>query len=161
MRPSRENSKRVLLVSTAALAAAAAVRCPVTDWISMAGTTDIPYFTFNFFDVPFWEDPSEWLAHSSLMHVGEIETPTLLMTGELDLRTPMSQTEELYAALQMRGVPTVLLRFHEQYHGTGSAPSNFLRTQAYVLEWFDKEGRIEGLTVPAGGDGNASGPPEK
>ena len=54
------------------------------------------------------------------MYVGNVTTPTMLMTGELDLRTPMPQTEEYYSALKMRGVPTVLLRFNGEYHGTGS-----------------------------------------
>src|SRR5439155_1021213 len=76
--------------------AAAAVRCPVTDWIGMAGQTDIPLFTFSFFRQPFWDKPDEWLAHSSLMYVGRVTTPTLLMTGELDLRTPMPQTEAYF-----------------------------------------------------------------
>ena len=48
--------------------AAAAVRCPVIDWMSMAGHTDVPLFTYSFFKKPFWEDPSDWLAHSSLMY---------------------------------------------------------------------------------------------
>ena len=47
--------------------AAAAVRCPVIDWISMAGHTDIPLFTYSFFKKPFWEDPQAWLRESSLM----------------------------------------------------------------------------------------------
>lgn len=128
--------------------AAAAVRCPVTNWISMAGTSDVPLWTHNWFEEPFWEDPSEWLEHSSLMHVGEVETPTLLMTGELDARTPISQSEEFYQALKKRGVSTVLLRFRKEHHGTGSRPSNFLRTQSYMIEWFENEGRIEGVTVP-------------
>jgi len=85
--------------------AAAAVRCPVIDWLSFAGHTDIPLFTYSFFKKPFWEDPSDWLAHSSLMSVGKVTTPTLLMTGVLDRRTPMPQTEEYYSALKMRGVP--------------------------------------------------------
>src|SRR3989442_14244294 len=68
--------------------AAAAVRCPVIDWLSMAGHTDIPLFTYQFFDKPFWEGPKPWLDHSSLMYVGKVKTPTLLMTGELDMRTP-------------------------------------------------------------------------
>ena len=46
---------------------AAAVRCPVIDWISMTGDTDIPLFTYSFFDKPFWEDPKPWLDHSSPM----------------------------------------------------------------------------------------------
>jgi len=118
--------------------AAAAVRCPVIDWISMAGQTDIPFFTFSFFHQPFWDKPDEWLAHSSLMYAGHVTTPTLLMTGELDRRTPIPQTEEYFAALKMRHVPTVMVRFNGEYHGTGSKPSNFMRTQLYMMSWFQK-----------------------
>jgi len=118
--------------------AAAAVRCPVIDWISMAGHTDVPLFTYSFFKKPFWEDPSDWLSHSSLMSVGKVTTPTLLMTGVLDRRTPMPQTEEYYAALKMRDVPSMLLQFNEEYHGTSSRPSNYIRTQLYMMSWFQK-----------------------
>lgn len=124
--------------------AAAAVRCPVMNWISMAGQTDIPLFTYSFFRKPFWEDPQEWLAHSSLMHVGKVTTPTLLMTGSLDRRTPMAQTEEYYAALKVRGVPSALLQFNEEYHGTSSRPSNWIRTQLYMMSWFRKYSRPPG-----------------
>jgi dipeptidyl aminopeptidase/acylaminoacyl peptidase len=116
--------------------AAAAVRCPVTNWISFAGTTDVVQWGYHRFGGYFWDDPTEWLRHSPLMHVGKVKTPTLLMTGELDLRTPMSQTEEYYAALKVRGVPTTMLRFQQEYHGTGSKPSNFMRTQLYIMDWF-------------------------
>jgi dipeptidyl aminopeptidase/acylaminoacyl peptidase len=121
--------------------AAAAVRCPVTDWISMIGETDIPFFTQRFFRKPYWEDPSDWLAQSSLMHVGNVKTPTLLMTGELDRRTPIAQTEEYYAALKLRGVPSALLRFDGEYHGTAQTkPSNWMRTQLYMMSWFQRYG---------------------
>ncbi|MEZ4456200.1 MAG: S9 family peptidase [Gemmatimonadales bacterium] len=120
--------------------AAAAVRCPVTDWISFAGTSDIPLFGFNWFEKPYWEDPLPWLEHSTLYHVGKVKTPTLLMTGELDLRTPMAQTEEYFTALQMRGVPSAMVRFAGEYHGTGSKPSNWMRTQVYLVEWFRRWG---------------------
>jgi dipeptidyl aminopeptidase/acylaminoacyl peptidase len=120
--------------------AGAAVRCPVSDWISMAGQTDVPYFTYNFFDAPFWEKPEQWLKQSSLMYVGNVTTPTLLMTGELDLRTPIAQTDEYYAALKYRGVPTAMLRFNGEYHGTSSKPTNFMRTQLYMMSWFQKYG---------------------
>jgi len=127
--------------------AAAAVRCPVIDWISMAGHTDIPLFTYSFFKKPFWEDPSDWLSHSSLMSVGKVTTPTLLMTGVLDRRTPMPQTEEYYAALKVRGVPVKLLEFADEYHGTGSKPSNYIRTQLYMMSWFNKYTRQSGGRV--------------
>jgi len=135
--------------------AAAAVRCPVIDWLSFAGHTDIPLFTYSFFEKPFWEDPQPWLQHSSLMHVGKVTTPTLLMTGVLDRRTPMPQTEEYYAALKMRGVPAALLQFNEEFHGTGSKPSNFIRTQLYMMAGFNKYTRATGgkiTTTTTAGD---------
>ena len=136
--------------------AAAAVRCPVIDWLSMAGHTDIPLFTYSFFQKPFWEDPSDWLSHSSLMYAGKVTTPTLLMTGVLDRRTPMPQTEEYYAALKMRGVPVTLLQFSGEYHGTGSKPSNFIRTQLYMMSWFKRYSRSsDGKPVPASTGGRA------
>lgn len=121
--------------------AAAAVRCPVMNWISFAGTADIPFFGHHWFEKPFWEDPTRWLEQSPLMHVGKIRTPTLIMTGELDLRTPMAQSEELYVALKLRGVPTSLLRFQDEYHGTSSKPTNFMRTQLYMMSWYGKYGQ--------------------
>lgn len=118
--------------------AAAAVRCPVTNWMSMMGTTDIPYFTFSFFQKPFWEDPTDWLKHSSIMYVASVKTPTVIMTGEQDMRTPMSQSEEYYAALKYLGVPAKLMRFNDQYHGTGTKPSNYMRTMLYMMSWYNK-----------------------
>lgn len=123
--------------------AAAAVRCPVTNWLSMAGQSDIPQFTHSFFHTPFWEDPSQWLEKSSLMYVGNMKTPTLVMTGELDLRTPMPQSEELFAALKMRGVEAKLLRFREEFHGTGSRPSNSMRTMLYMMSWYEQHAKAE------------------
>lgn len=126
--------------------AAAAVRCPVSNWLSFAGTTDIPYFTYSFFDKPFWEDPSDWLQHSSLMYVGNVTTPTIVMTGEQDMRTPMPQSEEYYAALKYLGVPSKLIRFNDQYHGTGTRPSNNMRTMLYMMDWYNSytlDGEVE------------------
>ena len=116
--------------------AAAAVRCPVTNWLSFLGHTDVPNFTLNFFEAPFWEKPEQWLKQSPLMYVGNVKTPTLLMTGVLDMRTPMSQTEEYYTALKLRGVEAKLLRFEDEYHGTTSKPSNFMRTVLYMDSWY-------------------------
>jgi dipeptidyl aminopeptidase/acylaminoacyl peptidase len=138
--------------------AAAAVRCPVIDWLSMTGNTDIPLFTYSFFQKPFWEDPSDWLSHSSVMTVGKVTTPTLLMTGVLDRRTPMPQTEEYYAALKVRGVPVKLLQFEGEYHGTASKPSNFIRTQLYMMSWFKQyartaEGKSTSVSAASAGAG--------
>ncbi|HEV2671796.1 MAG TPA: S9 family peptidase [Gemmatimonadales bacterium] len=132
--------------------AAAAVRCPVIDWMSMAGQTDVPLFTYGFFDAPFWEKPDQWIKQSSLAYVGNVKTPTLLMTGELDLRTPIPQTEEYYSALKMLKVPVVMVRFNGEYHGTSSKPSNYLRTQLYMLSWYQQHKLGSEAAASSGGE---------
>jgi dipeptidyl aminopeptidase/acylaminoacyl peptidase len=116
---------------------AASSNCPVINWMSFVGTTDGPSWYRNFAKLP-WEDPSEHLKRSPLMYVGNVKTPTMLMTGVQDLRTPISQTEEFYTALKLRKVPTAMIRFNEEWHGTSSKPSNFLRTQLYLRSWFQR-----------------------
>ncbi len=116
---------------------AASANCPVTNWLSFVGTTDGATWYKNFDSFP-WDDPSEHLRRSPLMYAGNVTTPTMLMTGEMDLRTPMPQTEEFYMALRVQKVPTAMIRFQNEWHGTSSTPSNFLRTQLYLREWFDK-----------------------
>jgi dipeptidyl aminopeptidase/acylaminoacyl peptidase len=123
--------------------AAASSNCPVTNWLSFVGTTDGVGWYRNF-ERHFWEDPSEHLRRSPIMYVGNVTTPTMLMTGENDLRTPMAQTEEYYQALRVLGVPTAMIRFQDEAHGTSSRPSNFVRTQLYLRHWFERWGGASG-----------------
>ncbi|MDX1646161.1 MAG: S9 family peptidase [Longimicrobiales bacterium] len=125
--------------------AAASANCPVTNWLSFVGTTDGIGWYRNFEHFP-WDDPSEHLRRSPLMYVGNVTTPTMLMTGVNDLRTPMPQTEEYYAALKVLGVPTAMIRFNDEWHGTSSNPSNFLRTQLFLRKWFDMHARGRSVT---------------
>ncbi len=128
--------------------AAASANCPVIDWLSFVGTTDGASWYHNFEKLP-WEDPSEHLRRSPLTYVGNVKTPTMLMTGVNDLRTPMPQTEQFYSALKLLKVPTAMVRFNEEWHGTTSRPSNFMRTQLYLRYWFDKHKRPSGVTTTA------------
>ena len=77
--------------------AAASANCPIVNWLSAMGTSDAITYTRTF-EKPFWEDASEWIDRSSIFYVGNVTTPTMLMTGEKNLRTPMGQTEEYYRA---------------------------------------------------------------
>ena len=125
--------------------AAASANCPVTNWLSFVGTTDGASWYRNFEEFP-WDDPSEHLRRSPLMYVGNVTTPTMLMTGEGDLRTPMPQTEEFYQALRVLDVPALMVRYKNEWHGTTSTPSNFLRTQLYLRKWFKKWERPPSVT---------------
>jgi dipeptidyl aminopeptidase/acylaminoacyl peptidase len=127
--------------------AAASSNCPVINWLSFGGTTDINVWGYKRFAKPPWEDPGPPLKHSPLMYVGNVKTPTMLMTGVNDLRTPISQTEEFYQALKLRKVPTAMVRFNDEWHGTSSRPSNMFRTQLYLRYWFEKHSpKKEGAT---------------
>ncbi len=133
---------------------AASANCAVIDWISFVGNTDSPNWYRNFAHYP-WEDPSEHLRRSPLMYAGNVKTPTMLMTGVLDLRTPIPQTEEFYEALKVLKVPTAMVRFNNEWHGTSSTPSNFLRTQLYLRYWFEKWGtHDEHASGPVAGHAN-------
>lgn len=118
--------------------AAAAALCPVTNWISFAGQGDVVKWINERFHNPWWEDRQTWIDHSPVMYVNQVKTPTMLMTGVKDLRTPIEQAEEFYTALKMLNVPTVLVRMEDEYHGTTRRPSNMLRTQLYLQKWFSE-----------------------
>ncbi len=118
--------------------AAAGVMKPVTNWFSFVGTTDYHIWYYSFKKHP-WADPSEHLRRSPLMYVGHVTTPTLLITGEEDLRTPMEQTEQYYRALKLRKVDTAMIRIADEYHPIGQRhPSNKMYQILYLREWFKK-----------------------
>ncbi len=85
-----------------------------------------------------WYDAEEHLSRSPLMFVENVTTPTLIMVGEYDLRTPVPQSEEFYQALKIEGVPTKMIYMQNEWHGTSRNPSNFLRTELYQLDWFEQ-----------------------
>ncbi len=119
---------------------AAVVMKPVINWYSFVGTTDGASWYYNFKKLP-WEDPSEHLRRSPITYVGNVTTPTMLMTGELDLRTPMEETEQFYRALKLRKVDTVMVRIADEYHpfnATPRHPSNRISQILYLRGWFEK-----------------------
>lgn len=118
---------------------AAVVAKPVINWISMVGTSDIYTFMtrYWFTDLP-WNDVDQYWKRSPLSLVGNVKTPTMVLTGELDVRTPMSESEQYYGALRLQGVESALVRIQGAYHGIAAKPSNLARKVGYILHWFDK-----------------------
>lgn len=121
-------------------AAAVSMR-PVINWHSFVGTTDGSSWYYQFKKFP-WEDPMEFAVRSPLNYVANVKTPTMVMTGEADLRTPMGQSEEYYRALKMLKKETLLVRMPDEYHGW-RRPSHQLLQQLYLQAWFDKHMRKE------------------
>jgi dipeptidyl aminopeptidase/acylaminoacyl peptidase len=127
-------------------AAAVSMR-PVINWHSFVGTTDGPNWYRQFKKYP-WEDPMEYHVRSPLAYVGNVKTPTMVMTGEADLRTPMAQSEEFYRALKMLKKETLLVRMPEEFHGW-RRPSRRLLQQLYLMAWFDKHKRPASTSTSA------------
>jgi len=116
-------------------AAAVSMR-PVINWHSFVGTTDGPAWYYQFEKYP-WEDPMQYAVRSPLHYVANVTTPTMVMTGEADLRTPIRQSEEFYRALKMLKKDTLLVRMPDEYHGW-RRPSHQLLQQLYLMAWFEK-----------------------
>jgi dipeptidyl aminopeptidase/acylaminoacyl peptidase len=110
---------------------------PVINWHSFVGTTDGVNWYNQFQKYP-WEDPMEYAVRSPLHYVANVTTPTMVMTGEADLRTPMAQSEEYYRALKiLRKADTLLVRMPDEFHGW-RRPSHQLLQQLYLMAWFEK-----------------------
>lgn len=118
---------------------AAVVAKPVINWISFALSADMaPVFSRNWFPALPWEDPMGYWERSPLSLAGEVSTPTMLLTGEQDWRTPMWESEQYYQALKLRGVETALVRIPGASHSIAARPSQLLAKVSAVLEWFDR-----------------------
>ena len=123
---------------------AAAVQKPVINWYSFVLYADGPAFFYKYwFPGPPWEHERHYMERSPLSHVGNVTTPTMLITGEQDWRTPISESEQYYAALQIRGVPSVLVRVPEASHGIAARPSHLLGKVAHILGWFGKWDEVQ------------------
>ena len=118
---------------------AAASLYPVNNWTSWALTSDLPAFgTTYWFPGPPWEHAEQYDKRSPLMHVGKVKTPTMLITGEEDWRTPIGEAEQYYAALKLRKVEAVLVRVPGEPHGFSRRPSHQIARALYPLDWFEK-----------------------
>jgi dipeptidyl aminopeptidase/acylaminoacyl peptidase len=118
---------------------AAVVAKPVINWYSWALYSDMSAFATRYwFDKRPWEDPETYMKYSPISLVGNVTTPTMLLTGESDLRTPIHESEQYYTALKLQGVPTAMVRIPNAYHGIASSPSKLIAKVAAILTWFDK-----------------------
>jgi dipeptidyl aminopeptidase/acylaminoacyl peptidase len=118
---------------------AAVVHKPVVNWISKTLVADNHY---GYADTRYpgqpWENPMAYWNESPISVVGDVETPTMLMVGTDDLRTPPSEARQLYHALKMRRVETALVEIPGASHGIASRPSQLADKVAYTLGWFER-----------------------
>lgn len=118
---------------------AAAVVKPIINWLSKVMTGDsYTYQTFHQFPGVPWENVEHYWQRSPLSLVGNVTTPTILITGEEDRRTPISESEQFYQALKLRRIDTVLVRIPGSPHGISNKPGRMIEKVEYMLAWFEK-----------------------
>ena len=119
---------------------AAVAQKPVINWTSEVLTVDFyEEQVQDWFAKPPWEDPTAYWSRSPLSLVGKVTTPTMLMVGTDDRRTPSSEAEQMYQALQIRGVPTALVRVPGASHGgLAERPSQEAAEVSAILAWFSR-----------------------
>jgi acylaminoacyl-peptidase len=106
---------------------AAVVAKPVINWASFVLYADgAAFFSKYWFGKKPWEDPESYFKRSPLNYVANVTTPTMLLTGEEDYRTPIAESEQFYTALKLEGVETAMLRIPGASHGIANSPSNLI-----------------------------------
>jgi dipeptidyl aminopeptidase/acylaminoacyl peptidase len=117
---------------------AAAAQKPVINWSSLALTSDISTtITKYWFRKYPWEDPEDYWSHSPLSLAGHVRTPTMVVVGTKDYDTGANEAEQYYAALSLRGVPSVLVKMPGAGHFS-SRPSQKLAVTSAILDWFGR-----------------------
>jgi acylaminoacyl-peptidase len=118
---------------------AAVVAKPVINWYSFVLYADNPQFFYKYWfpGVP-WENTEHYMKRSPISLVGNVTTPTMVLTGEEDYRTPIAETEQYYAALKLNKVDASMVRIPGASHGIATQPSNLIAKVSSILSWFDK-----------------------
>jgi len=119
---------------------AAAAQKPVINWASEVLTTDgYTFMATSWFGKMPWEDPQGYWKRSPLSLVGNVKTPTLVIVGTEDHRTPPSEAEQFFDALQLREVPTALIQAPGASHGgLAERPSQSAAKASAIIAWFNR-----------------------
>lgn len=118
---------------------AAVTQRSLSNLISFYGTTDIQNFMEYEFGLP-WKNQKNYLKHSPISYLQNIQTPLLIIHSELDFRVPISQAEELYVGLRRRGVEAEFVRYPKEGHELSRSGQPLHRVDRLnrIMDWFDR-----------------------
>ena len=118
---------------------AAAVIKPIMNWMSKTLTADNYYGYANYrYPGQPWENIEGYMKFSPISLIGNVETPTLVMVGTADMRTPISEAKQMYNALKIRGIDTALVEVPGAPHNIAGRPSQLIAKVDHILAWFTK-----------------------
>lgn len=111
---------------------------PVVNWYSFVLYSDIPWTANYWFPGMPWDNVDIYESKNLLSVVKNVKTPTMVLTGEADYRTPMADSEQYYAALKLLGVESVLVRVPDEPHGISVRPSHHISKINHIMGWINK-----------------------
>ena len=118
---------------------AAVIGAPCTNLHSMYGTSDIGV---SFGEIQWggtsFERVEALHERSPLSYAAAVQTPALLLHGELDYRCPIEQSEQFFVALKRQRKKVELVRFPGAAHNFRKTAHPALREEYYrrMLDWF-------------------------
>ncbi len=121
----------------------------ISNHLSQWGTSDLAFMK-GFWEFPGdpWEAPTWYWERSPLAYVTRITTPLLILHSEQDLRCPVGEAEQLFAALRKLGREVVFVRFPHQSHdlSRNGQPGHRVERLRWIIRWFTEH---LGLTQPS------------
>ena len=111
------------------------------------GNSELSRWEPEYMGAHYWEDPEIYHRCSPSSNLEKIVTPTLIIHGEGDTNTFISNSRELYRALLARGVPVQFVRYPREGHGL-QEPVHRLDEIRRSVAWFDRYLRGDGKTPP-------------
>jgi dipeptidyl aminopeptidase/acylaminoacyl peptidase len=112
----------------------------IADFVSDYRACDIALWNDQEMGKLNWSDPRSIWERSPIRFVESIRTPLLLTHGEMDLRCPIHQAEELFGALRVLRREVELVRFPEESHDLSRSgrPDRRIERLNRIAGWFEK-----------------------
>lgn len=120
---------------------AAASQRSISNWFSMAGTTDIGYFFApDQVGATPWSNPEKMWEHSPLKYADRVKTPTLFIHSDEDYRCWLPEALQMFTALKYHGVESRLCLFHGENHelSRSGKPKARIRRLEEITGWFNR-----------------------
>lgn len=89
---------------------------------------------YEYLGAYYWEDPDIYRRLSPGTYVQQIKTPTLIIHGDEDENTFISNSKEMYQALKHRKIPVQFVHYPREGHGINE-PNHRLDEMRRCLEW--------------------------
>jgi len=110
----------------------------ITDW----SNSFQPAFENMYFGYNYWEKPIDknnfYINRSPAFYASNIKTPVLILQGDKDVYTDISNSREMYQALRALNIPVQFVVYPREGHGINKEPAHYINAIERMVDWFGK-----------------------